>query len=373
MLQSEARYDFVSILLHWITAILIFVQLAIIWFLRTTPQNTNQWNFYFNLHLLIGTISFLVALFWIVYRFTHKPPAYPTKLSDGQRYLAFIVYFLLYACLLLLPLSGFLQLEFGESVTFLGLKLHFWADQNDSMYALFNTVHIGLAYLVIGLIVVHFSAAIYHLFRRSGIFSRMLLSFSSPSRDLKVVDVDRPSRKYQLTSTNFLIFGWLAFLFQVLIAIITILLLAFATSGEQPAPGVVSGNEESIFWAQCGLISLFVTIIFFFSNARYAIKIKTQLDTELRAHKTRTLNLLRCGLFSGFAGIFIAILGVGESIKLLIAKTISQPPGIAITDPSKIVRALDIFVLVSNFAIVIAHFVGIIISLWLLNRVDRNF
>ncbi len=93
----------------------------------------------------------------------------------------------------------------------------------------------------------------------------------------------------------------------------------------------------------------------------------------MHAQKKRIMNMLRVGLFSGYIGIAIAIMGVTRSIELLVSKTISQPPGIAITDPTKIVRALDVFVLVSNFSIVIAHFAGIIISLWLLNRVDRNF
>lgn len=373
MLKPEARYDFVAILLHWLVVVLIFAQLAVIWFLHANLPDTSQWSFYLNLHLILGALSFLIVVFWITKRLTYKPPPYPAVLSVGERYMALMVYFLLYICLLMLPVSGYLLLEFGEPISFLGKRLHFWADSDASLHGLFGSVHTGLAFMLTGLILVHVSAAVFHLFQRSDIFSRMLLSFSSPSRELIVPGFSGPSRKYQHTSTNFLIFGWLGFLFQLLITVITVLLLAFATSGEQPAPGSVSGNENSIFWAKCGILSLGVTITLFFYNTLYAKKIKNRQDIELHAHKNRVLHMLRFGLFSGFGGIFISIIGVGESIKLLIAKTISQPPGIAITDPSKIVRALDVFVLVSNFTIVIAHFVGIIISLWLLSRVYRNF
>lgn len=374
MQKPEARYDSISILLHWITAILIFVQIAVTWHLHATPHSTSLWNFRFNLHLLFGTISFLVVVFWIVWRLTHKPPDYPATLSSGERYLARITYFVFYVCLLLLPLSGYLKLEFGSPITFMGIRLQFWGDRDDLLYAQFSSLHTGLTFLLIGLILVHIAAVVFHLFRRSGVFSRMLLSFRSQTGELMLPGFTGPSRKYQHTSTNFLVFGWLAFLVQLLIAIVTVLLLVFATSGNQAAAqGSVTGNESSIFWAQCGVISLFVTIIFFYSTIRYAKKIKQQQDVALHAHKARVLYLLRFGLFSGFVGITISMLGVTASVELLIGKTISQPPGIAITDPSKIVRALDVFVLVSNFAIVIAHFFGLMISLWLLNRVDRNF
>jgi cytochrome b561 len=373
-MQPETRYDPISILLHWITVLIIFAQIAVIWYLQTTPEGTSLWNFRFNLHLLIGTISFLVVVFWIVWRLTHKPPDYPETLSSGERYLARITYFVLYVCLLLLPLSGYLKLEFGPPISFMGIRLQFWGEQDDLLYAQFSSLHTGLTFLLIGLILVHLAAVVFHLFRRSGVFSRMLLSFRSQTSELMLPGFTGPSRKYQHTSTNFMVFGWLAFLIQLLIAIVTVLLLVFATSGNQAAAqGSVTGNESSIFWAQCGVISLFVTIIFFYSTIRYAKKIKQQQDIELHAHKARVLYLLRFGLFSGFVGITISMLGVTASVELLIGKTISQPPGIAITDPSKIVRALDVFVLVSNFAIVIAHFFGLIISLWLLNRVDRNF
>lgn len=374
MQKSNDRYDAISILLHWITVILIFAQFTVIWPLLTTPPDTSQSNLRFILHLLIGTISFLVVVFWIVWRLTHKPPDYPVSLSKWERYLARFTYFVFYVCLLLLPLSGYLKLEFGPPITFMGVRLQIWGNQDHLLYAQFSSLHTGLTFLLIGLILLHFAAVLFHLLRRSGIFSRMLFSFHSQTAELMLPGFTGPSRKYQHISTNFLVFGWLAFLIQLLIAIVTVLLLVFATSGNQAAAqGSVTGNESSIFWAQCGVISLFVTIIFFYCTIRYAKKIKIHQDVTLHAQKARVLYLLRFGLLSGLVGIVISIMGVGRSVELLIGKTISQPPGIAITDPSKIVRALDVFVLVSNFAIVIAHFFGLIISLWLLNRVDRNF
>jgi hypothetical protein len=75
--------------------------------------------------------------------------------------------------------------------------------------------------------------------------------------------------------------------------------------------------------------------------------------------------------FGNALGLTLAIVGSAFSIALLISKTVSQPPGIAITDPQLIVRAVDVFVLLANFNIVVAHFLGILICLWFLNRVHH--
>ncbi|MBI5011437.1 MAG: DUF3611 family protein [Methylocystis sp.] len=43
----------------------------------------------------------------------------------------------------------------------------------------------------------------------------------------------------------------------------------------------------------------------------------------------------------------------------------SQPPGIAITDPDRIVRALDVFILMANFNLLLANFIGAGAAVWL--------
>ena len=75
--------------------------------------------------------------------------------------------------------------------------------------------------------------------------------------------------------------------------------------------------------------------------------------------------LLGAGVGIGSIGIVVSFVGVALSIVLLIAKTVSQPPGIAITDPNKIIRALDIFALLANFNLLGAHFIATGIALWL--------
>ena len=57
---------------------------------------------------------------------------------------------------------------------------------------------------------------------------------------------------------------------------------------------------------------------------------------------------------------------------VLVAKSISQPPGVAITDPSRIIRALDVFVAVANVNGIAGNFVGVVTSLGLLSWAHRQ-
>jgi hypothetical protein len=71
-------------------------------------------------------------------------------------------------------------------------------------------------------------------------------------------------------------------------------------------------------------------------------------------------------------GILLNLLGGGATLGVLVAKAVSQPPGVAITDPNRIIRGLDVFVMVANINGIAAHFVGNVASLWLIDQVHRH-
>ncbi|WP_244471432.1 DUF3611 family protein [Methylocystis sp. SB2] len=85
----------------------------------------------------------------------------------------------------------------------------------------------------------------------------------------------------------------------------------------------------------------------------------------LGADQSAALWFLGAGSLVNALGSVVSFIGVGLSIALLVAKTVSQPPGIAITDPDRIVRALDVFILMANFNLLLAHFIGVGAAVWL--------
>lgn len=116
---------------------------------------------------------------------------------------------------------------------------------------------------------------------------------------------------------------------------------------------------------------LVVGIVFDFQYVRIAKALLHEPGAVLHPRRLETIRLLRLGAFLSFAGMLVALVGSGASVAVLVAKTVSQPPGVAITDPNKIVRALDVFVVLANLNLIAAHLVGTVTSFWLLDRVHH--
>ena len=170
------------------------------------------------------------------------------------------------------------------------------------------------------------------------------------------------SKIAQNLAKNLRLFGWIAFWLQLVLALICGVLLEFATSGRAFSPAAAGGSAMlstgvSLDFCSCGSQSRWRSI------AR-APPAKSSQDPDAYLNKIGVTSFwfLLASLLIGFLGVFIAFIGVALSISLLIVKTVSQPPGIAITDPSKIVRALDVFILIVNFDLLVAHFIGVVVS-----------
>jgi hypothetical protein len=163
--------------------------------------------------------------------------------------------------------------------------------------------------------------------------------------------------------------GWAQFWIQLAIALASAVLLQFSTSGRAFSPSV-SGFGDAIYWSFYAFLLLCVAtaLAYFYTRAARRVAARADYFDEGRGHASW---LLTAGLAIGLAGTAISFIGLSLSISLLIAKTVSQPPGIAITDPSKIIRALDVFILLVNFALLLAHFVGTGVAAWLAAGASR--
>ncbi len=189
----------------------------------------------------------------------------------------------------------------------------------------------------------------------------MLAKYQSPK-------IPKPLRQI---ATMFRLCGWLGFWTQLVLAFLAAIALLFANSGRSVSPDSYPGAGAAIFWAVCGLIILIVGIYFDFRYVRIAKGLLHEPGALLHPKQAETIRLLRFGALLGFAGMLLALFGSGASVGVLVAKTVSQPPGVAIIDPNKIVRALDVFVVLANITLIAAHLVGTVISFWLMDRVHH--
>jgi len=167
---------------------------------------------------------------------------------------------------------------------------------------------------------------------------------------------------FQQIATILRYVGWGSFWAQLGLAITAGLCLLFALSGRNLAEETTPGIGIGIFWALCGVIVLLINVYFAFRWTRFARRFRNQ-NPAVHPTKAEVLKILRWGVMVGFAGMLAAILGEGASLGVLLAKSIAQPQGVAIYDPVKVIRSLDLFVAMANFNGITANFIGAAASL----------
>jgi cytochrome b561 len=173
--QHAERYTSVAIVLHWLIALCLFGQIAFGWFLETIPKGTPLRGPYVNLHKSTGIILGLLILARLLWRLAHRPPEYPAFLAAWERVASKWTQFLLYTCMIVMPLSGYIASNYSKYGVklFNAITLPPWGTNNPQVYAVFNTTHVVTSYLLVTLIVFHLLGALRHAFRRDGVAGRM--------------------------------------------------------------------------------------------------------------------------------------------------------------------------------------------------------
>jgi cytochrome b561 len=172
----HARYTDTAIALHWVIALLLLGQFAFGLSLDDIPRGTPARGFYVNLHKSTGIVIGLLILLRIGWRLTHKPPPLPATMPAWQRRAARISHVMLYLCMIMLPLSGYLASNFSRhGVKFFNL-VHWqpWGPDDKTWYAMFNGLHHLAALLLAVLVALHLLAVAKHmLLDRDGLLLRM--------------------------------------------------------------------------------------------------------------------------------------------------------------------------------------------------------
>ena len=175
MTNTGERYTHVAVTLHWLIAALIVSQLLLGWWMIGIPKEpVGVRAYWFNLHKSVGMSIAVLVLLRLAWRFRHPAPALPASVPTWQRRAAAISHALLYACLLGMPLAGFLGSTFsGYPIKYFGLALPQWGYKSAPLKEFFSAVHLSLAWVFMTLIALHAGAALKHLLDRDGVFSRM--------------------------------------------------------------------------------------------------------------------------------------------------------------------------------------------------------
>ena len=169
------RYDRTAIVLHWVIAIAIFGQVLFGWYLDEIPRGTPARSVYVNLHKSTGLTLGLLILVRVYWRLTHKAPLLPVSMPDWERAAARVSHAVLYACMIIMPLAGYVASNFSKyGVKFFNaVLLPPWGIEDPRIYEFFKGVHRVTSYVFVALIALHVLAAVRHLVLRDGVFGRM--------------------------------------------------------------------------------------------------------------------------------------------------------------------------------------------------------
>jgi cytochrome b561 len=170
------RYRLPAIVLHWLIALLIIGMLSLGYYMTDLPKNTPERSFYLNLHKSCGLLAALLILLRVGWRVSHLVPAFPATMPSWETLAARWSHWLLYACMVLQPLTGYLSSSFNKfGIKFFGLSLPNWGWEDKNLRELFAGFHEVIAGVLIALIVIHVLAALKHLLiDRDRVFQRML-------------------------------------------------------------------------------------------------------------------------------------------------------------------------------------------------------
>jgi len=173
--DSGSRYTRTAIVLHWLIAAGLLGQILFGWYLEEVPRGTPQRSWYVNLHKSTGLTLALVILVRLSWRWLHRPPLLPTSMPEWERVAATASHRLLYACMLLMPLTGYIASNFSKYGVkyFNAILLPPWGVDDRLIYAFFNGAHVATSYVFVALIVLHILGAVRHAVLRDGVFQRM--------------------------------------------------------------------------------------------------------------------------------------------------------------------------------------------------------
>lgn len=174
--NTDQSYGMIAQFLHWILAALVFVQIGFGLYAASLPVSLArlQW---LSRHKSLGLAILALALLRLTWRSMNRAPALPDWIPRWQRRTAAATHWLLYALLVLTPLTGWMHASAaGLSVNWFGLfQVPDLLPKQPGLSALMKSVHIGCVALLAFLLLGHVGGALRHAFvLRDEVMHRML-------------------------------------------------------------------------------------------------------------------------------------------------------------------------------------------------------
>ncbi len=176
------KYPMPIRLLHWTMALIIA---GLLWAGLTMVSMNDavpaKFEHFYPWHKSFGMLILMLVLVRLAIRARATLPALPQGLAAWEIQTAKAAHRLLYALMILVPLAGYsMSSSYTQSdgVYFFGVNLPELLPKNDDRFKVFQGIHKVLAFVLLGVVVLHALGALKHRFldrdRSKDVLSRMV-------------------------------------------------------------------------------------------------------------------------------------------------------------------------------------------------------
>jgi cytochrome b561 len=173
---ARTEYSAALRIIHWLTALAVFILVPVAVAMSNLPDSAFK-NALYEVHKSVGIIAFVLVVLRIVVRLAGGAPPPDPSLAPFQRTASATVHGLIYALLLAMPVLGYSATNMCCKPVNL-----FWVwpvpinlEGSEATVKTIFAAHYYLGWLLVALVAIHISAALYHHFAlKDGVLRRML-------------------------------------------------------------------------------------------------------------------------------------------------------------------------------------------------------
>lgn len=180
---------------------------------------------------------------------------------------------------------------------------------------------------------------------------------------------------FQLLSLGMRRVGWIRFWIQTVLGVVVVGVLLFNNIGSS-----LARNAERALGLGPGLSLTSLAFFFLLYSLWHGwliVRTGRALNTEVRPSRGETGRLLKRGLIFDLLGLVFASVGYQSLAGSLFVQASMQAPGISLGSgiaamENYPITSLEMLSVLSNTQVLFAHLIGLIFSLWLLQRIYRT-
>ena len=171
-----AKYTRTAMALHWLIALLMIINIALVWLVDVLPEERVRLTI--DTHKSLGITVLGLAILRLLWRLTHRPPALPDNHAAWERRTSHATHLLLYGLIFLMPLSGWLHDSAWKDAATHPMQLfgllpwpriswimNLEPATKEIMHDVFGALHTYAGYALYALFALHVAGALKHQWR----------------------------------------------------------------------------------------------------------------------------------------------------------------------------------------------------------------